>query len=117
MEKGNKCSIYTIKCIPNNKVYVGSSKNIKSRLTKHKRELEYNCHYCKQMQSDFNYYGESCFEFKIIQECEINDRRIYEMNAINKLKMSHEIYNTNTWDNYRVVLFKRVHNSERAKKL
>lgn len=61
--------IYMIRCKINGKCYVGQSTNIKSRWRSHKYNLKHNKHSSKEMNKDWNAYGEDNFEFKIIQRC------------------------------------------------
>lgn len=65
-----KSGIYKIKCIPSNKVYVGQSINVDSRLNTHLNDLKNNNHCNTEMQNDFNTYGAVNFEFKVIASCE-----------------------------------------------
>ena len=65
--------IYMIRCKVNEKCYIGQSTNIKRRWYTHINELNRNVHICKKLQEDWNAYGESNFEFKIIQECTKDD--------------------------------------------
>lgn len=58
-----------IRCKPNGKVYVGQSTNIEKRWKDHKYGLHGNYHHCKELQKDWNIYGEDNFEFKVIQKC------------------------------------------------
>lgn len=72
--------IYLIKNLINNKVYVGQSINIKARWSEHKRKLNKNCHDNLHLQNSWNKYGANNFEFKVIEECDldsINEREIY----------------------------------------
>lgn len=62
--------IYSINNKINNKIYIGSSKNIINRWQKeHLPSLKKNKHYSKHLQRAWNKYGENNFEFKIIEEC------------------------------------------------
>ncbi len=57
--------VYLIKCLAENKVYVGSSSNIQLRWLQHKYRLELNNHHSKKLQLAWNTYGEQSFEFVI----------------------------------------------------
>jgi len=67
MENTIKSGIYCIKNTINNKVYIGSAKNLKHRINKHKYDLKNNKHYNKHLQSSWNKYGEESFSFEIIR--------------------------------------------------
>ena len=60
--------IYTIRCIPTDKVYVGSSIKIESRWRSHISLLKKNEHHSKKLQSEFNQYGLNAFSFTIVEE-------------------------------------------------
>lgn len=61
--------IYCITNLVNNKLYIGQSMNVSSRLGVHKRSLKGNYHKNKHLQSAFNKYGEDSFDFKLIHPC------------------------------------------------
>lgn len=62
--------IYKITNIINNKVYIGSSQNLKKRFYGHIRSLRKNEHKNKFLQNAFNKYGEQNFTFEIIKFCD-----------------------------------------------
>lgn len=59
--------VYLIKCLAENKVYVGSSSNIQLRWLQHKYRLELNNHHSKKLQLAWNTHGEQSFEFVIAE--------------------------------------------------
>lgn len=63
MSHSKLCGVYKIVNIVNNKVYIGSSVNIKYRLNTHKRLLRQNKHFNYHLQSSYNKHGESSFLF------------------------------------------------------
>lgn len=69
MEKEIVCGIYGIINIKNNKIYIGSSKNIYSRWQQHKNTLKRNKHHSQHLQLSWNKYGEENFIFEIIEKC------------------------------------------------
>lgn len=81
--------IYQIKNIKNNLIYIGSSKDIKKRWSHHKYELTKNKHTNIFLQEDWNEFGESCFEFSILEECEENERYNIEQEYIDELLPFH----------------------------
>lgn len=64
--------IYQIKCLENNKVYIGCSKNIEHRWKQHKNSLKNNNHKNTHLQRSWDKYGEGVFIFSIIEECELD---------------------------------------------
>lgn len=66
--------IYGIKCLGNDKVYVGqTSMNFGDRRDTHFSLLNTNKHPIREMQEDWNNYGREKFEFFIIHELQSND--------------------------------------------
>jgi len=66
----NKSGVYKINCLANNKVYVGSSKNMCKRLRTHLNYLHKNKHDSPYLQHAFNRYGESAFSIEVIKVVE-----------------------------------------------
>lgn len=73
--------IYIIKNIINNKVYIGSSSNLKQRLRQHRSFLKLNQHCNKHLQASYNKYGIENFIFNILEITkDIEDREIFYIN-------------------------------------
>ena len=66
----NITGIYKITCTANNKIYIGSSVNIGSRLTRHRSDLKLNNHHSILLQRAFNKYNEDAFEIDVIEVLE-----------------------------------------------
>ena len=62
--------IYVIINISNNKIYVGSSVNIKKRINRHFNELRKNRHCNKDLQNSWNKNGEKMFINEVLEEVE-----------------------------------------------
>jgi group I intron endonuclease len=60
--------IYKIINLVNDKFYVGSTTNKKVRFREHRKQLRGNRHHCKHLQYAWNKYGESKFNFVVIEE-------------------------------------------------
>lgn len=60
--------VYKIKNIVNNRFYIGSTINYKSRKCEHLRLLKKNIHENEFLQNDFNKCGKDAFVFEIIEE-------------------------------------------------
>lgn len=62
--------IYAIVNVLNNKKYVGSTSNLNKRYRQHFNLLSKNKHVNAHLQHAFNKYGNSSFEFWILEQCE-----------------------------------------------
>jgi group I intron endonuclease len=60
--------VYSIACEANGKGYIGSSINVASRWKKHLYLLRKGNHINPLLQSSFNKYGESSFEFHLVED-------------------------------------------------
>jgi group I intron endonuclease len=84
-----KIGIYCIKNVKNGKIYVGSSSDILNRIRQHKNQLKMNVHGNNHLQSSYNKYGMSCFNFSILkitsEECKISNEiyYIHKLNCLN----------------------------------
>lgn len=76
-------SIYEIYCSGNDKYYIGSTKNIKSRWKCHKNNLKNNKHVNVYLQNAWNKYGEHSFRFSIVEHTQEN-RVICEQKVLDK---------------------------------
>jgi group I intron endonuclease len=64
--------IYKITCVNNNKVYIGSSSNIKTRWSRHKSNLKNN-RSNPNLQNSYNKYGLNSLKFELIEECNVEN--------------------------------------------
>lgn len=87
--------IYTITNSINGKIYVGYSKNIKSRLYKHKYELRNNTHKNKYLQNAYDLNGEKFFKFETLLECNENHLASEEHYWCNILNVHNKKYGYN----------------------
>ncbi len=81
--------VYIIKNTLNGRCYVGSSKRIKRRISQHMSNLKGGYHENKNIQSDFNLYGEY-FSISILEFC--NNYKDREQHYIDTLKPVYNIY-------------------------
>ena len=88
--------IYQIKCKTNNKIYIGSSVNIKQRWKYHKWQLRAGKHDAKYMQNCRNKYGEEDFVFSILLICDPNNVLFYEQRFIDTYKVCDNKYGFNS---------------------
>lgn len=59
--------IYQILCVPTGKIYIGSSEDLAIRLRTHVAALRSQRHENSYLQRAWNKYGESAFEFSVIE--------------------------------------------------
>ena len=70
MEKEKLCGIYCIENLVNDKKYIGLSRNIEQRFSRHKNALNHNRHVNTHLQAAWNTYGENNFQFTILEICD-----------------------------------------------
>lgn len=87
------CGIYVIKCIVTQKIYVGSSCNVISRLSKHRSLLRQNKHHSRKLQNAWNKYGEDSFNFSVYLECQRSELIQKEQECIDQFKAAVSGYN------------------------
>ena len=62
-------SVYEIRCINNNRVYIGQTRDINKRFANHKYHLSVGDHDNIYLQSDFNKYNSYSFKYTVLKEC------------------------------------------------
>lgn len=70
----------------NQRVYVGSTVDLSKRRWKHESELKLNRHYSKELQTDYNTYGEETFVFEVLEFCQEADLVQTEQRYIDEIK-------------------------------
>lgn len=72
--------IYQIRNLNNGRIYIGSAKEFKSRLTCHTKTLRKGTHHNKFLQNDWNKCGEDSFIFEVLEvvEGEQSERLLVE---------------------------------------
>lgn len=84
MDRTKLGCVYLIKCLSNNKVYVGQTIDIKRRKWEHTHELELNIHRNHYLQEDYNKYGSCNFIFNVVEDnITLSRRRELETYYIN----------------------------------
>lgn len=81
-----KSGIYAIRHLATNRLYVGSSINVKHRWTRHKNNCKAKRHHCKHLQSAWHKYGEQAFEFEVLEYVEADMLLEREQYWMDKLK-------------------------------
>lgn len=80
--------IYCIKNIATEKRYVGQSRNIAYRWSKHVYDLNHNKHDNDYLQKAWNKYGKESFAFEVLEYCSVDDldeREIYYIDLYHTL--------------------------------
>jgi group I intron endonuclease len=58
--------VYRIRNLQDDKVYIGFAADLEARLNRHRAELKFGSHRNKELQELWNSFGESAFEFEIL---------------------------------------------------
>lgn len=85
------CGIYMLINKVNGHRYVGSSRNIRIRLWKHRSLLRHNKHENPHLQNAWNKYGEENFDYSILEKCTEEERFKREQFYIDTLKPEYNI--------------------------
>ena len=86
-----KIGVYKITCSGDGKIYIGSSNDVRQRITTHFRDLLKQKHNNSYLQNAYNLYGKDSLSFEIIEICDISVLRQREQFWIDKT----ECYNRN----------------------
>lgn len=74
--------IYSITNKINNRVYIGSSKDINRRWKQHINDLNKGTHINQSLQDDWRKYGENNFKFNVIRQCDESELKYIELDEI-----------------------------------
>lgn len=88
------CGVYLIFNKTSEKAYIGSSVNIEERFNHHKSYLRRNKHGNEHLQRSWKIYGETSFEFSILETCleeELGIREIFYCEQYNCLSCGYNI--------------------------
>lgn len=89
------CGIYCIENIVNNKKYIGSSIDIRSRWKHHINALNRNTHHSILLNRAWNKYKEDSFKFYILEECLKNELIIKEQYYIDLFNSANKEFGYN----------------------
>lgn len=81
--KTGKAGIYQLINTRNGHYYIGQSRNLQNRRTRHLNDLRSFAHKNPLLQEEFLFFGESCFEFRVVMFCRESELTFYE-NALIK---------------------------------
>lgn len=82
----NEPAIYLIRCLINDKIYIGSSVNLRKRINRHYNDLTNNKHMSKHLQNAFNLYGNDNFIIEVLEFCDSDSLIIREQYFLDTLK-------------------------------
>ncbi|MDB2480281.1 GIY-YIG nuclease family protein [Porticoccaceae bacterium] len=68
----NKCGIYKIHCVGNNRDYIGSAVKHLQRWNSHRSMLARGIHNNRHLQNAYKKYGKESFKYTLIEECSEN---------------------------------------------
>jgi group I intron endonuclease len=57
------------------RIYIGKSKNLRTRYNMHLHLLRNNRHFNKDLQEDFRMFGEKTFRYIIVEKCSNTNQR------------------------------------------
>ncbi len=88
--------VYQVRNIVNNKVYIGSSVNIQSRLSRHKHDLTHGKSHNSELQKSYNKYRAKAFIFEVVDiTISKNKLRHMEQYHIDRMKATDKRYGYN----------------------
>lgn len=94
-EELNKCGIYWIVNVVNNKKFIGQTKNFRLRWNTHKYCLNKNKHGNPHLQSSWNKYGKDNFKFEILLLCPIENLDMEEIKLIKEHSVTNRMFGYN----------------------
>ena len=95
--KGLICGIYKITCTGNNKVYIGSSKDICSRWSHHLSDLRLGKHHSIYLQRCYNKYGEKSITFSILHRMDEYNETLLRLLEFYYIEELHPDFNSGTF--------------------
>ena len=112
--------IYKITNTVTGDFYIGSSKNVKSRLAVHKCQSTWKNNPNSPLYQDMKEYGVDSFAFEILAEVEPEHLKETEQKFIETLKPSYNNYNAKGWDierykEYNIEYQKKYQKSDKGK--
>ena len=81
--------IYVILCRTTDRIYIGKSLDVRTRLFSHRNSLLKGTHKNSKMQLAFNRYGEASFTCCLLEACteqELSNKEAYYIQHFNSLK-------------------------------
>jgi hypothetical protein len=82
--------VYRIRNTRNNKSYVGFDRDWSARINRHKAELKFGSHRNRELQEEWNSFGESSFQFEVLDE--LDHKEDSQTSAIEELQVLAEMW-------------------------
>jgi len=82
----NIIAVYKIKNKITKDLYIGGTVDYKKRIRNHRSKLNNNIHRSLDLQNDWNKYGVNKFEFKVLEECNLEDLNLREQYYLDNYK-------------------------------
>lgn len=103
---GDDLICYRIRCLENDRRYIGITYNFKERMRSHFATLRLGKHNCKSLQRDYNLFGVDSFVTEVVYQAKFIDS--YQKKIIEKVALSIEknLYNTNAFIEFKS--FKKI---------
>ena len=60
--------VYRIRNTRNDKLYIGCVTDLPAKINRHKAELKFGSHRKRELQEEWNLFGESSFQFEVLDE-------------------------------------------------
>lgn len=109
--------IYKITCLSNDKIYIGSSVDIKKRWNSHKHYLRKGIHANNYLQNSWNKYGEKNFKFEVVEIIEPKLLMKNELKWFKKTKCCNLKFGFNIGKNPNAPMLGRRHNKKSKLKM
>lgn len=94
LEMPYSAGVYAIVNVATDRRYIGSSKNIRTRIFSHILDLSFGVHTNVPLASDYKIYGPDGFEAQLIDKTLIDDIKTIEAKTIDNLfRQNHSLYN------------------------
>lgn len=92
---GQTAGIYAITCAVTGRFYVGSSRRLAARLSRHRRDLRAGKHHCIPLQRAWNKYGEAAFSIDILMVTTVtDDLLVWEQDYLSADYLRPHLFNT-----------------------
>ena len=82
--------VYRIRNTRNHKSYVGFDRDLPARINRHKAELKFGSHRNRELQEEWNSFGESALQFEVLDE--LDHKEDSETSPIEELRVLAEMW-------------------------